>query len=112
MQNRETKSEQVKTFLVTSGAYRLLVTSLKKIIYCTGNRKTEPKCFQGSFCQWSLLFVLSFWTLCDFFFLFGNISPSLPRQKNHNVTLYKQIDSSTAGNILKELSLTQNMHMV
>ena len=76
------------------------------------NRKTEPKCFQGSFCQWSLLFVLSFWTLCDFFFLFGNISPSLPRQKNHNVTLYKQIDSSTAGNILKELSLTQNIHMV
>lgn len=50
MQNREAKSEQVKTFLV-SGAYRLLVTSLKKIIYCTGNRKTEPKCFQGSFCQ-------------------------------------------------------------
>lgn len=49
MQNREAKSEQVKTFLVTSGAYRFLVTSLKKLFIARVTGKQSQNAFKVVF---------------------------------------------------------------
>lgn len=92
MQNREAKSEQVKTFLV-SGAYRLLVTSLKKLFIARVTGKQSQNAFKVVFVSDLYFLSCHFEHYMTFSFSLEIYPPSLPRQKNHNVTLYKQIDS-------------------
>ena len=58
-----------------------------------GNRKTEPKYFQGSFVSDLYFLFCHFEHYVTLSFSLEIYPPFPPLPKKHNVTLYKQIDS-------------------